>query len=429
MGLKSIKNFELQLRQCVKCGVCQAHCPVFAEEREESAVARGKLAMARALLDDNLELDQRFITDMSRCLLCGSCYNKCPNQVPTHHIVMAARRQIADRQGLTSFGKAVAAVLKHPGLLTWGSRGAGALSPLLCRKLPADSGMRLRLPLPFIARERTLPRIAVRSFRERHPEFIAAGEGKPEVAFFTGCMINHAYPRIGEALLNILHFMEIGVWIPSGQGCCGLPALSSGDEATVRELGRRNLDALGRCRPETILTACASCNAGIATHFAELGEEENQLAAGATDALVYLFRQGLVDSLTALPRTEPKLTVTYHDPCHLRTKGITNEPRELLRALPNVNLVEMEGADRCCGLGGTFSVHHYPTSSRMGDRKAAAIATTGATVVATACPGCILQLQDSINRAGLNARAMHVLALVAHALPHHPFAFFGDLRY
>lgn len=417
MSHKDLKDLEEQIRQCVKCGACQAHCPVFGEEKKESVVARGKVALAHALLDQELEIDERFAADMSKCLLCGSCFDKCSNLVPTDEIVMAARREIARRQGLTTFGKAVCATLKHPNLMKWGARGAGALSSLLFKKVPEQSGLRLRFPAPFIAGDRTLPEFPAKPFRERHPEFIPGDEGKPLVAFFTGCMINYAYPQIGEALLKVLKFMGINTWIPADQGCCGLPALSAGDGETVEALGERNLAVFSRKEPAAIVTACATCNSGFGKHFAEMGPDQAAVAAKVTDILVFLVKEGLAEKLAELPQKDPERTVTYHDPCHLRTQGITREPRELLKALPGVRFVEMEGADRCCGLGGTFSVYHYETSKKIGARKAPGIEKSGANLVASACPGCMMQLQDTINHAGLPQKVVHVLELIAEALP------------
>ncbi len=413
---KKLQDLQDQIRQCVKCGACQAHCPVFAEHKRESTVARGKVALAHALVDQEMPLDERFVADMSKCLLCGSCFDKCPNLVPTDEIVMAARREIAARQGLTSFGRVVGTVLRTPSLMKWGTRGARTFEKLLFRKVPDGSGLRLRFPTPWITTDRTLPQVAAVPFRERHPEFIPGSQEQPTVAFFTGCMINYMYPQIGEALLKILHFLGVNVLIPADQGCCGLPALSAGDGATVEELAGRNLTAFSRRPPDAIVTACASCNVGIGKHFGGLGEPEAALAAKVTDILVFLVRQGLPQRLAALPKKAQRQRVTYHDPCHLRTQGITKEPRALLRALPGVEFIEMEGADRCCGLGGTFSVYHYETSKQIGARKAPGIEKSGADLVASACPGCMMQLQDTIHHAGLPQQVIHVLELIARDL-------------
>jgi glycolate oxidase iron-sulfur subunit len=414
---KNLKDFEEQIRQCVKCGACQAHCPVFGEQKRESVVARGKVALAHALLEQEVELDERLIADMSKCLLCGSCFDKCPNLVPTDEIVMATRREIAERKGLTTFGKAVSTVLRNPALMNFMAKGGSAFSRLLFKKVPDQSGLRLRFPLPFVAKDRTLPEVAAKPFRDRHPEFIAGDPDKPTVAFFTGCMINYMYPEIGEAALAILRYMGMNILIPQDQGCCGLPALSSGDAAAVEDLSNKNLLAFGKLEPDAIVTACASCNIGMGKHFAALGPKHARLAEKVTDIHVFLQQHGLAEKLAELPKREVFQKVTYHDPCHLRTQGITREPREMLKSLPAVRFVEMEGADRCCGLGGTFSVYHYDTSKKIGARKAPGIEKSGADLVASACPGCMMQLQDTIAHAGLPQKVIHILELVARELP------------
>ncbi len=148
-----------------------------------------------------------------------------------------------------------------------------------------------------------------------------------------------------------------------------------------------------------------------------MGEDFEPLAAKTKDIFVFLAEHGLPEKLAALPKAQKRTKVTYHDPCHLRTRGITKEPRQILKALPQVEFVEMESAGTCCGLGGTYSVYHYDTSKQIGAKKAAHIAASGAELVATDCPGCIMQLQDSINHAGGRQRAIHILELLAEALP------------
>jgi glycolate oxidase iron-sulfur subunit len=148
-----------------------------------------------------------------------------------------------------------------------------------------------------------------------------------------------------------------------------------------------------------------------------MGEEFAELSAKTMDIFVFLANHGLPEKLEALPKAENRVKVTYHDPCHLRTQGITREPRRILKALPQVEFVEMPEAGTCCGLGGTYSVYHYDTSKKIGARKADNIATSGAQLVATDCPGCIMQLQDSINHAHGKQRSIHILELLADALP------------
>ena len=343
---KKLEDFRGEIDKCVKCGACQAQCAVYKSIKRESTVARGKIAIAKALLDKDLPLNERFVLDMSQCLLCGSCYDKCPNLVPTDEIVMAARREIAERQGLTTFGKALTAVVKRPKLRDTLIKGGDLLGGLLFKKIPDHSGLRLRFPVPYIASERSLPEFAAIPFKERYPEPIPGAADKPRLAFFSGCMINYTYPEVGEALVKVLKFMGYPIIIPQTQGCCGLPALAAGDEKTVDQLADTNVAAFGDLAPgDVIVTACASCNAGIGKHYRSMGDQYQQMGEKVVDILKYLVDNGLVEKLAKLPPCAQKKRVTYHDPCHLRTQGITAQPRAILKALPNVEFVEMDGAD------------------------------------------------------------------------------------
>ena len=415
--LKDLEAYREAIEQCVKCGACRAHCPVFGAEKREGRVARGKVALAQSVLTGDVGLEARVLEDMSQCLLCGSCCDQCPNQVPTEEIVAATRRRIAEQQGLTNFGKGVAAVLGRPRLMNLLAKSGGTLSSLLFEKLPENSGLRLRFPAPYLERDRTLPPLTAKPFRERVPEVILGDPQQPTVVFFTGCGINYMYPAIGEAFLKALKFLDVTVIIPRDQACCGLPAVSAGAAATVEQLAEQNLAALNRPPADHIVTACASCNAGLARIYPDMGDEFQDLPGKVMDIFAFLVSQGLPAKLAALPKAANPVKVTYHDPCHLRNQGITKEPRAILRALPQVDYVEMADAGTCCGLGGTYSVYHYQTSKQIGAKKAAAIAASGAQLVATDCPGCIMQLQDSINHAGGGQRALHILELLAAAMP------------
>ena len=415
--LKKLEDFREEIAQCVKCGACRAHCPAFGAEKHEGRVARGKIALADALLNGEVEMGDRFLLDMSQCLLCGSCYAQCPNKVPTEEIVAATRRRIAEKNGLSTFGKGVATVLKNQGLMDLLAKGGGALSSLLFKKLPDNSGMRLRFPAPFISSDRTLPPLTGKPFRDRCPERIEGAAGQPTVLFFTGCGINYMYPETGEAMLKALKFLGVTVIIPKDQACCGLPAVSAGAAETVEGLAEQNLAAFARHEYDYIVTACASCNAGLGKIYPEMGEEFAAYPHQVKDIFVFLVEMGLAEKLDALPKAAVRKRVTYHDPCHLRTRGITKEPRQILKALPQVEYVEMEAAGTCCGLGGTYSVYHYDTSKKIGAKKAGFIAESGAELVATDCPGCIMQLQDNINHAAGKQRALHILELLVEALP------------
>lgn len=409
---KSLQDFAKVISDCVKCGVCQAHCPAYLADKKEGAVARGKLALAAALLQKETGLEKRLQQDMSMCLMCGSCMNKCPNKVPTHEIVGAVRREITNNQGLTPMGKGVSALLGTKPLMNSLVKGGALLSPLVMKKVPESSGLRLRFSLPKM-KDRTLPRLPLKNLFERVPEFIEGKPGRPVVGFFSGCSISYVYPETGEQMIEILKSMGCSIYLPRSQKCCGIPALSSGDGNLVEELAENNIESFANREVDTIVTACASCNGGIREYYATMRGNDESFTSKVIDFSEFLREQGLFEKLQKDKRWPEPVKVTYHDPCHLKIQGVTKEPRELLRALPNVDFIEMSGADNCCGLGGTFSVYHYEQSRAIGARKMNGLRESGAELLATSCPGCIMQLQDSINHEGLSVRAVHLLELLS----------------
>ncbi len=411
---KVLQDFENEIRQCVKCGVCQAHCPAYREFRKEGHVARGKIALAAALLDGKVDIEDQLQHDIGMCLMCGSCVNKCPNNVPTHEIVGAIRRQISDNQGLSRIGKGVSSVITSKTLMKTLTKGGALVSPFALKKVPRNSGLRLRLPMPAM-KDRTFPKLPFRNLFERLPEFIEGDADKPVVGFFAGCSISYIYPEIGITMVELLKQLRCSIHIPKSQKCCGIPALSSGAGKAVEELADANVSAFGKYNESYIVTACASCNGGIGEYYSTMKADYKGFTEKVIDFSVFLEKMGMIDELSAMTRWKKKEVVTYHDPCHLKTQCITRQPRAILKALPNIEYVEMENASLCCGLGGTFSVTHYDSSKAIGARKIPGLRSSHAVKVATSCPGCIMQLQDSINHAGLDVQAVHILDLVREA--------------
>lgn len=412
---KDLQDYAEIIGECVKCGVCQAHCPAYLVSRKEGAVARGKIALAAALLHGTVDLEKRLQEDISMCLMCGSCVSKCPNKVPTHEIVGAIRRRITDNQGLSLFGKGVSTLLGSKVLMNGMSKGGALLSKVLLKKVPESSGLRLRFPAPGM-QGRTVPKITYRNLFDRLPEFTLGKPDMPVVGFFAGCSIIYVYPEIGEHMVTILNRLGFSVYLPRAQGCCGIPALSSGNGRLVEEFAEKNVAAFEGRQVQHVITACGSCNGGIGEHYRTMQGDLTSFTDKVVDFSVFLRDTGLFEELAEMPKWPERTRVTYHDPCHLKIQGITKEPRALLTALPNVDLVEMAEASACCGLGGTFSVSHYEESKAIGALKIPGLLESGASMIATACPGCIMQLQDSINHAGLAVRAVHLLELLAMAL-------------
>ncbi|MBT1074697.1 (Fe-S)-binding protein [Geobacter grbiciae] len=419
--MSALQRVENELKKCVKCGACRAHCPAFATFGKEPAVARGKVALAQHLLKGDIELDDATYAAMSKCLLCGSCVEKCPNNVPTDEIVVVAREALSGQRGLTTFHAAVGRVIRNRSLMKFGAAAARILGPLFFRKVPETSGLRLRFPLPFVGGKRHIPPLAKKPFLDRHPEVIPGEPGKPRIVYFVGCMTNFCYPQVGEAALALFRHLGCTVIIPKNQQCCGLPGMSGGDLDTVRGLAEKNLAELERYEADYIMTACATCGGALHKFYPNLvGKRHPELAARlkaiadkTVDAAQLLQKLGLNPEETG---AGSDIRVTYHDPCHLRTRAITRQPRELLQGTPGVELTEMEGADKCCGLGGTFNVYHYESSLAINKMKSAAIINTGADAVVTGCPGCMMQLSDGLKQQRNRTRVMHTLEILARSV-------------
>ncbi len=409
-----LEDFLPDIERCVKCGACRAHCPVFGAAPREGRVARGKITMAKALIEGNLSLTSQVVDDISQCLLCGSCFVQCPNHVPTQDIVAAVRERISSNKKLPGFDTLVSAVLERPGIMDSMARAGHRLSSILGEKIPEQSGLRLRFPGMSAFENRTIPTPAALPFRDQFPEVIPGHPEQPVLGFFTGCGTNYLYPVIGRALIRICQFLGVTVVIPRDQACCGLPAVSAGRKDTLSVLAEKNQQAFSRHKVDYIVTACASCHEGIHRLYGQMdGDEVVAFSQKTIDIMTFLVKQNLPEKLKEMPCNVEPVKVTWHDPCHLRSQNVTKEPRQLLQALSCVEFVEMENAGTCCGLGGTYSVHHYDISKKIGEKKAVSIENSHAALVATACPGCMIQLQDSLNHQGMSQRVVHILELIA----------------
>ena len=412
-----LADYREAMRQCVKCGACQAKCPTYRFTRREGAVARGKIALAAALVDGEIAMENALLRDLDFCLLCGGCVTACPNTVPTPEIVAAARRQISTQHGATILERGISRLTASPKLLKMATKMAAAgqtlMSGFSAKNIPAESGLRLRFPEAMAGR--LLPKIPRRNLFDRLPEKIAGQPGKPTIGFFAGCGLTYLFPRVGEKAVTLLARLGYEVIIPRTQACCGIPAISCGDGAAVERLAARNVSAFSEV--DVVVTACASCFSGIGEQYRAMGAAD--FSGKVVELSDFLLRENLLEYLVGpqkkVAETMARRRVTWHDPCHLKRHALTSAPRKILGALPGVDFVEMAGSSLCCGLGGSFSLKHYAASKAIGAEKIAGLTASGAECVVTACPGCLVQLQDIISQAGLPVHAAHLVEILEMA--------------
>jgi glycolate oxidase iron-sulfur subunit len=420
-----MKHLEDQLIVCMRCGMCQAVCPVFAETGREADVARGKLALLDGLLQEMFADPTGVSERLNRCLLCGSCAANCPSGVDVLDIFLKARAILTGVMGLSPAKRLVLrGMLSHPELFDriaeWGSR----FQHLFVKPVNTIVGTSCaRFTSPLLADRHVMPLAEVPFHRRLPSRDSAPGPSGVTAAVFTGCLIDKIYPRIAEATLSALDHHGVGVFLPEGQACCGIPALSSGDTETFRRLVQHNV-ALFEHRPfDALVTACATCTSTIGKVWpamsdllpAPLRGKVVALSKKAMDISAFLVHR---TGLSALhhPAEQPD-RVTYHDPCHLKKSlGVFNEPRALIAANPSYVLTEMLQPDACCGMGGSFNLQYYAISSKIGTLKRDQIAATGSTVVSTGCPACMLQISDMLSRHNDRIAIRHPVEIYAEGV-------------
>jgi glycolate oxidase iron-sulfur subunit len=231
---------------------------------------------------------------------------------------------------------------------------------------------------------------------------------------------------VARAVVDVCDRLGVGLFIPEIQGCCGIPALSAGDTETFQSLVRHNLNQIRKASFDYLVTACATCTATIrklwpqmiSDHHSDLRDQALRLAEKTLDITQFLVDKKLIHQVTdtAEEGSEPA-GMTYHDPCHLRKSlGVSSQPRELLRSVPGHRLLEMPGADQCCGMGGSFNLKYYGISHRIGQRKRDSVVATGCRIVTTACPACMLQLTDVLSQARDAVTVKHVIEVYAEGM-------------
>jgi glycolate oxidase iron-sulfur subunit len=417
-------RLQAELDKCMRCGMCMAVCPVYAAEKDEAAVARGKIGIAAALLAGDLALeDQEVIDTLFNCLVCKSCMTACPSGVQFDRIMLSLRAAIVERNGLPWLKAAIFHSLQRPAMLDTAMKVAAHLQRLVFRDNPRYRAISPRSPFAMLGQDagfgadRLFPAPAPTPLRDRVPKVIAAPEARLRVAFFTGCSLQYFYPETGLDLIQVLTENQVEVAVPHGQQCCGMPVLVHGDAATARTLARNNIDAMEAAGAGYIVTGCGSCGSAWQHEFPELLRDDPEYAGKAAywAARSYDVSTLLTGVIGYRPPTGVvEAVVTYHDPCHLKkSMKVAREPRHILRAIPGVIFREMAQPDACCGSGGSYGLTHFETSSDIARRKAADAAGTGASTVATGCPACMMQLLDSTHRFGSRQRVRHYISLLA----------------
>ena len=400
---------DADLSKCVHCGLCLQHCPTYVETGLETESPRGRLYLMRALAEGRVEATPNALGHLDQCLQCRNCEAVCPSGVPYGRIMEGTRAEVLSSENAPLAWRLRAMFLRE--VIAKPSRLRLFASAL---RLYQRSGLRSFAESVPLLRDRALlaPAIGPRPFTKTG--VVARPEGKPirRVAFLTGCIMPLAYGRVHRATLRVLARNGCEVIAPPAQVCCGALHAHNGDQRTARRLARQNIDAFLAENVEAIVVNSAGCGAAM-KEYGELldGDDRARQFSGMV--------KDVHEFLLALPMAPPgrlDLDVTVQDSCHLaHAQRLARAPRDVLALIPGLRVVDMPHADRCCGSAGVYSLTQPGMSLQLLDSKMAEVRATGVTVVATANPGCMAQLEAGLRRDRSPGRVAHVMELLDEA--------------
>jgi glycolate oxidase iron-sulfur subunit len=413
------------LQQCMHCGLCLPTCPTYDATKNERNSPRGRIALMRAIADDRLEPTRAFADEMYFCLGCLACMTACPAGVNYAELFEHARAE-AEESG----------VLQNPKrnfirelTMRWlfmdlrRLRFLGALIRLYQRlglqALVRGSGILKLMPARWRELEAMTPVIQPKfSSQLIAPITPAAGQKKYRVALLTGCAQDLMFSDVNRDTAEVLARNGCEVVTPANQSCCGSLHAHNGELEMARELARRNIDQFPPEQFDAIISNAAGCGSHL-KHYQTLLAKDPAYAERAElwdsrlkDIHEWLATIGLKPPGAGV---SPQ-NVTYHEACHLcHGQKITAQPRQLLRAIPNLTLTELPESAWCCGSAGIYNLIQPEMANQLLDRKLGHIASTKAQVVATGNPGCLAHMANGIRREKMPVRLVHPITLLAEA--------------
>ncbi|MBI4443862.1 MAG: 4Fe-4S dicluster domain-containing protein [Acidobacteria bacterium] len=408
--------------RCIRCGLCLNQCPTYRELGVEMDSPRGRIYQMVLVEEGRLALSDSYVLHIDRCLDCRACETACPSGVEYGKLVEAARAQIAQhyrrpwlerllRYAFFQF------LIAQPAGLKAAARLLGWYQSWGLQQMVRQSGLLKAFPR-LAALEPLTPTVETPSFFSQIGKvFQACGPRRFRVALHSGCIANIAFARLQEATVRVLQANGCEVIVPAGQVCCGALHVHAGWREEARKLARRNIEFFAKQDVDAIVTNAAGCGSSL-KEYGYLFKDEPSWAAKASefsnkvkDVLEFLGEAGLVQ-----PMRPVSATVTYQDSCHLlHGQKIRRQPRLLLKSMPGLRVIEIASPEICCGSAGIYNVTQTELSLQLLRSKMVAANRTGAEIIATANPGCILQLRAGVQLYGSGQKVLHVVELLDQA--------------
>ncbi len=420
MALNVRSHIDEVLHHCIHCGMCLPVCPTYVLTGREQSSPRGRIRLIRSVLDGSLPVSENFSDEMYFCLDCQACQTACPAGVHYGELVEEARDIIAESGKepllVRLVKKAFLRVLASPSMMKLTGRLLRLYGSTV-RDAIDQSGILALVP-GLREKHQLLPR-AGRPFDETTPRAIGPrGPKRHRLGFLSGCIMNISFPEIHRDAVEVLSAAGAEILIPAGQVCCGSLHGHNGETRMARKLARANIDLFSKLDIDALVVDSAGC-AAFLKEYGKIFEDDPEYAGQARELsgkvreiTEFLGATGLPGSLRPL-----NLNVTYHDACHLvHSQKISREPRKVICSIPGVRFSEMPESTWCCGSAGLYNVLRFRDSMKMLERKISNLGSTRADVVATANPGCHIQIEYGIRKFGLAMRVMHPVSLVRMAM-------------
>lgn len=425
-GLDLLKAMDYSVvQQCMHCGMCLPTCPTYDETQIERNSPRGRISLMRAIADDRLDVTKAFSQEMYFCLGCLACETACPAGVKYGQLFETARAA-AEESGTLATPKRnlirssiLKGIFTRPqllrliGRLLWIYQASGmqwAFRALHLNKL---------LPSRMQGLEAQTPTVKKHFSHDLIPPKKAPSAPRYRVALMTGCVQDMLFSDINRDTAEVLVENGCEVHTPPVQNCCGSLHAHNGELDTARMLARRNIDQMDPFSYDAIITNAAGCGSHLKTYghllhddpvYRDRAEEWDRKMKDIHEWIVQIgFRAPLA------PPDQPG-RITYHEACHLcHGQKITRQPREILRQLPGIELIELEESTWCCGSAGIYNITQPEMAAKLQKRKVGHILKTQADLTATANPGCHLQLENGLKSADSNMPVRHPISLLAQA--------------
>ncbi|PWI57875.1 (Fe-S)-binding protein [Sulfoacidibacillus thermotolerans] len=408
---------------CVHCGFCLEVCPTYQQLGNENESPRGRVYLIKAVGQGIMPLDQAVIDPVFNCLDCRACETVCPSGVKVGTLIEEARGQALYAQPKTGAAKLTHEFFLH-GVFP-SPRKLGVARKLLrfyqrsgLQRALRNSGALRLLPKHLREMEAVLPKVSAQSARTALSVEVQEPvvQAKATVGLFTGCVMDVLFSEINLATARVAQRNQLRVKVPKEQICCGALQVHAGDREQARKMARRNIDVFLEAEVDYIVINAAGCGAAM-KEYPELFNDDPEYFAKAQK-----FAQKVRDIAEVLievgfdpPKARLKRTVTYHDACHLaHAQQIRSQPRELLRAIEGIHLIEMKDSDRCCGSAGIYNLTHKEMALQLRERKIADLPRE-AEAVAMGNPGCMLQIKAGIQAGQLDMEVVHTIELLDEA--------------